>query len=227
VTGGGIFYVNPSGYLLSINERSGAVVANVSLKAYPFGLAINQKSNMLYVSACQQVSFICAGTEILIINGSSHGVQSRVSLPFYALNLPVVAVDSDTDTVYTIGEEANLTLVAFDGASGALEYSTNLEGSCGGAGGGEIAMNAQANELYVAFDIQQLFLVINATTGHIQDMLVTSQGIEGLAFDSSTNQVYITTHEGNTGQGDFVILPGSAGGQHVDFSLLRSGVCLP
>ena len=188
------------GYILAIRESTGSVIANTSLNGYPLSLAIDTKTHMLYVSACQQLTLACGGAEVLIINGASLAVQSSVPLSVDALNFPVV-VDPETDMVYTMGVGSNLTLFAINGASGAIEYSSNLGGSCAGAGGGDLAMNAVNDQIYVAFNSQSYFLVIDAGTGHIVSMFSTENGLQYVAFNSGNLQVYVTgeTQHGNTG----------------------------
>lgn len=218
---------NATGYLVAISERTGTVLANISIGAYPLSVAMDTKNDVIYIGACQAIPLPCVGAEVLMINGANYQLQDKVSLPFDAINFPVL-VNSDTNTVYAMGSSGNLTLMAINGASGAIEYSSNLGGSCEGAGGGEQALNAQGNELYVAFASQNLFLMVNAENGQITNMLTTPQGFQGVAYNSGTNQVYVTGELANTTSDGYVLaLSGLPSSMYVNYSLLSNHICVP
>jgi DNA-binding beta-propeller fold protein YncE len=216
-----------SGFLLEINEASGSLIANISLGAGPLNLAVNAKTNTVYVTACKGISLSCLGAEVLVVNGASHSLQSATSLDFNALNFNLV-VDASTNTVYTMGEDGpNLMLVALDGSSGKVDYLQAVGSSCAGAGGGTLAINTASGLIYAAFDSQLFFLVISASTGQTVNMLSTSAWFQAAAFNSVTSQVYMTSEAQNQKVGYLLIVPGVFNETFVNISLLQLGICVP
>lgn len=226
-----------SGSLLAVNVTSGKIIANTSLDADPIGIAVNAETGAVYVAACKSVTLACVGAEMLAVNASSHEIQwetqlsssstSPTLLGFDALNFNVIVNPSD-DAVYTMGlDGANLTLVSMDGKSGAIRYSSNIGSSCAGAGGGVLAFDASFNRIYASFNSQGFFLAINGSTGRISGMLSSAAGIQYVAFNPVTNQVWVTPAAIHGGAGSLVELPANAGEGHVDSSLLQLGACFP
>ncbi len=216
-----------SGFLLEINEVSGSLIANVSLGAGPLNLAVNAKTDMVYVTACKGISLACLGAEVLTVNGASHDVQSTTPLNFNALNFNLV-IDPSTNTVYTMGEDGqNLTLVAMNGSSGKVDYSEAIGSSCAGAGGGILAINTASGLIYVAFNSQLFFLFISASTGHIVNMLSTPAWFQAAAFNSVTSQAYMTSEAQNQKVGYLLIVPGVLNESYVNVNLLQLGICVP
>lgn len=178
-------------YLYAIDAQSGSLLANISLGATPFSVSVNPNTNMVYLAGCKSVPLPCLGAEIIMVNGANYKIQSSVSLSsFDALNFGAV-VDPTNNVIYTIGEARNLTFVAIDGSSGSVLYSSDLAGSCAGAGGGSLAVNTFTNQVYVS-SYQPYFLVLNGTNGKIANMLKITNS-PYVVFDSSTNGVYLTT----------------------------------
>ena len=216
-----------SGFLLEINGVSGSLIANISLGAGPLNLAVNVKTNMVYVTACKEIPLSCLGAEVLLVNGASHSLQSATPLNFNALNFNMV-VDPSTNTVYTMGEDGpNLTLVAMDGSSGKVDYSQAVGSSCAGAGGGTLTINTASGLIYAAFDSQLFFLVISASTGQTVNMLSTPAWFQAATFNPATSQAYMTSEGQNQKVGYLLIVPGVLNESYVNISLLQLGICLP
>jgi DNA-binding beta-propeller fold protein YncE len=221
--GGTINYspmANSSGYLVAISEATGSVIANTTLDEYPMDVAIDTKTNMLYVMACRTPILVCLGAEIFMVNGTSHDVQSRIPL---SVEPSYLIVDPNTDTVYMMGIGLNLTLFAINGASGATEYSSNLGGSCGGVGSTNLVMNTATDQIYAAFNpvnSQPLFLVIDAQTGQIANML-SAEDTHYVAFNPATLQVYLGIGR------DLLVLPGVMNPNYINLGLLSTMACAP
>jgi len=216
-----------SGFLLAIDERSGSIIANTTLNAYPLSVAVNAETDMVYVGACRQVSLACIGAEVLVINGTSHTVQTKVPLNFASLNFNVI-VDRATNTAYTMGEDgATLRVVAIDGATGQVRYSSAIGSSCAGAGGGAIALNAASGQVYAVFNGQDFLLLINGSTGKVVNMLSTVGNGQFAAFNPATDQAYVTMEAPRGGTGYLLILPGTLNESFVNSSLLQRGICVP
>jgi DNA-binding beta-propeller fold protein YncE len=216
-----------SGFLLEINEVTGSLIANISLGAAPLNLAVNVKTNMVYVTACKEIPLSCVGAEVLVVNGASHSLQSATPLNFNALNFNLV-VDPTTNTAYTMGEDGpNLILVAMDGSSGKVDYSQAVGSSCAGAGGGTLTINTASGLIYAAFDSQLFFLIMNATTGQTVNMLSTPAWFQAATFNPATSQAYMTSEGQNQKVGYLLIVPGVLNESYVNISLLQLGICLP
>jgi len=216
-----------SGFLLEINEVTGSLIANISLGAAPLNLAVNVKTNMVYVTACKEIPLSCVGAEVLVVNGASHSLQSATPLNFNALNFNLV-VDPSTNTVYTMGEDGpNLTLVAMDGSSGKVDYSQAVGSSCACSGGGTLTINTASGLIYAAFDSQLFFLVMNASTGQTVNMLSTPARFQAASFNPATSQTYMTSEAQNQKVGYLLIVSGVLNESYVNISLLQLGICLP
>jgi hypothetical protein len=221
------FGSNSSGSLLAIDESSGSLVSNTSLGAEPLSVAVNAESNTVYVAGCRQISLVCVGAEVLIVNGTSHGLQAMVPLDFDALNFNLV-VNPTTDSIYTMGlGGANLTLVSVDGTSGLIRYSAAIGSSCAGAGGGTLAIDTASDLIYASFDSQSFFLVINASTGRTVNMLSTPGGFQYAVFNSNASQVYVDSEAQNENAGYLLMIPGVLNESYANSSLLQLGTCLP
>src|SRR5437899_2476660 len=119
------FSNNPTGYLLGIDERSGAIASNVSLSRTPLDIAVDPQTNIVYVSACGQLSLACINSEVLAINVTSNRVQWTAPLGFDAINFPIV-VNPATNSVFVMGlTGASLTLDSINEVTGKLIYSSD------------------------------------------------------------------------------------------------------
>jgi len=226
----GLLYGITFSNLLIIDPRSSALIANISLGAEHVGLALDTLTNMVYVDTCQ-MSLACGNAQLLMINGTTHEIQSNVSLSFFdAINFPL-AVDSKTDTIYVLGElPTNLTLYAINGTSGQIEYSSKIGSSCSGAGGGSMVLDAQSQKLYAAFARQSFFLMIDTATGQPVKMITGGNGDQDVAFNPLSNLIYLTPEpQGNNGS--LIALPGFSIMKNttgvVNNQLLQTGMCLP
>jgi YVTN family beta-propeller protein len=211
-----------SASLYAIDASSGALVANISLHAAPVSLALNTKTNTIYVAACAQLPLTCQGAEVLGFSGDTRSLKTNMSLAnFDALNFELT-VDPSANRVFTMGETGqNLTLVSIDGSSGKLLYSVSIAASCTGAGGGTLSFDNASNELIVTFFSTQLLLFINSTNGQIGNMVSTGGGVEFAYSNSNTQQLYLTVNN------SLLFLSGKPTQSYVDLALLSNGICLP
>ena len=218
---------NASGSLLAIDAKTGSVLANTSLGADPLGLTVDAKTGTVYVEACKQIPLPCLGAEVVAVDGTSHTVQWTTPLNFDALNFNVV-IDQATDTVYTMGlGGSNISLVSMDGTSGRIQYVAGLRGSCAGAGGGILAVNAGSDQIYASFDSQRYLLFIDGSTGNIANMVNVTAGAQYVAFNPSTTAIYVTVEGPHENVGYLISLPGTLSQAYVDAGLLPHGTCLP
>jgi len=227
-------YVSSLGvdYLISYDENSGALLSDKPLNATLLDTAVNSQSNMVYLSACGQMSLACGNAEVLAVNETSHLVQWTAPLGYVAINFPLV-FGSANHSVYVMGETGgNLTLDAIDGLTGNILYSASLGSSCAGAGGGGMVVDTTSNRLYVVSDSENFLLVIDGGTGKLVGTLSTPQsgGEYNIGLNPATHEVYLTLESSshpNTGY--FVVLSGEGLNRisQVEPGFLQRGICLP
>ncbi len=231
-------YVSSLGvdYLISYDENSGALLSDAPLNATLLDMAVSPESNMVYLTACGQMSLACGGAEVLAINVTSHSAAFRVQwtapLGYDAINFPL-AFDSTNHAIYVMGETgANLTLDAIDGLTGKLLYSASLGSSCAGAGGGGMVVNPTSDRLYVVSNSQNFLLIIDGGTGTLVGTFNTPQsgGEYNIGLNPATQEVYVTLESAshpNTGY--FVALSGEGLNRisQVEPGFLQRGICLP
>jgi len=218
---------NGYGYLLAVDAATGSVVANTSLGTNPFSLAVDTKTDTIFVAGCEQVALACLGAEILGVDGATYRVLTVTPLDFYALNFNIV-LDQSRDTVYALGGGgSNMSLVSVDGLSGQVRYDSLLGGSCAEAGGGAVALNTASDQVYASFASQQFLLFIDASTGKIVNMINATAGAQSVAFNPSTGAIYLTLEAPDEKVGYLVSLPSAQSQSYADASLLPQGICLP
>jgi YVTN family beta-propeller protein len=220
--------VNQTGFLIAINSR-GSVIGNLSLGAYPVGLAVDSKRNTVWLAGCASVGLACQ-SEIIGVSGAPQlgKVQFNTSLPWDAMNFGV-AVDEASNTVFTMGETAsNLTLAAIYGANGTVKYLSPIGSSCAGGGGGDLAVDPSTGAVYADSATGLFFLYLNGETGSIISMANETMGAQDIAFNPATDQPLITLG-GASHQifGYLVFLPEVPSQFYVDASYLQRGICLP
>jgi hypothetical protein len=219
----GILYGTVGNDLLAIDEHSGSVIGNLSLGASPQSIAVDAKTNMVYVDGCKQPSLGCIGGELLGIGGAHDDVQFTV--PLNVDFLSNVVVDANTNTVYLLGTSENATLYSIDGTSGAVGYASAIAPCGADAGGVTLAMNTASNQLY--FVSNSYFAVIDATTGRIVNML-SSPGTWDVAVSPDGSNVYLAIEAGNEQFGYLLVIPSTTGENYVNLTTLAGhGGCLP
>jgi DNA-binding beta-propeller fold protein YncE len=227
-------YVSSLGvdYLISYDENSGALLSDKPLNATLLDMAVNSQSNMVYLSACGQLSLACENAQVLAVNESSYLVQWTAPLGYDAINFPLV-FDSANHSVYVMGETgANLTLDAFDGLTGNLLYSASLGSSCAGAGGGGMVVDTTLDRLYVVSDSENFLLVVDGGNGTLVGTFNTPQsgGEYNIGLNPATGEVYLTLESSShPDTGYFVVLSveGLDRTSQVAPGFLQRGVCVP
>jgi DNA-binding beta-propeller fold protein YncE len=229
----GVLFGTSSDFLLTIDGKSGSLIANTSLGAFPLSIAVDSARDMADVSACKQPTEMgCIGAELLEINGTSHEVQSVVSLcsehgMSCLMNFNVV-VNPDTNTVYAAGvnEGDALALISIDGTNGKVRYSSDLGPSCLGAAGGTVALDVATDMIYASSYIPGgFFLVFNGSTGRVINALSDPAGVQYTAFNSGTGQVYLTMEAASEAVGFLVVLPASTNQGQISGSASLQGIC--
>jgi DNA-binding beta-propeller fold protein YncE len=216
----GILYGATGEHLLSIDEHTGAIIANTSLGGQIANIAVNVKINMVYAATCKILSLNCEGPEFLGIDGLSHKV--RFSIP---KDFEDIAVDPSADTVYATAIDENLTLLSINGGSGAMQYSSSIA-ACGvGAGGMTVAYNAASNQVYIT--ASNYLLAVDAATGRAVNML-SAPGAVSVAVSPDGVDVYLAMEAQSEKFGYLFVLPSATGESYVNSGALQpSGGCSP
>jgi hypothetical protein len=133
-----------------------------------------------------------------------------------------LVVDSATDTVYTLGTEANLTLYSIDGSSGAIRYASAI-GPCG-SGAEVLTINPASDQLY--FISYSYFVVIDAASGSIVSML-SSSGAQGILVSPNGLYAYLAMEARSQQFGYLLVIPSATNGNYVNIGLLPISGCFP
>lgn len=212
------YYTN-CGFLTSYDMLTGSLTSNTSLNAEPYGIAVNPNNNMVYVLASQN---------LLVINGTNGLTEGETSLSFYSSSTPILQVDANTDTVFALGINATSTIItAINGTTGAVIYSSVIGSACN-IDSNRYYVNPYTNQIYASgFNSilgSNYFLIIDATTGRLVNMLST-QAYEyaDSTFNPKLNDIYLLMSKGNASQ--LVSLPSEITSTYVNPSLLRDSQC--
>ncbi len=216
----------PCGYLYAVDAQSGSVMANVSMGAALYGLSVDPNTDMVYIHAYGPASTSLPGgaQELLIVNGTSLAVQSRIPLNFtFGVN---VADDPNTNIVYVLAENGtNSDLLALNGTSGNVIYSSAVGSACS-VNQNELVVNAFSDQVYLYAEnypqISELFLVVNGATGSISSIFSVDGGALQTAFNSQNGAVYVLLTN------SLLILPAlPTSGSYDNTSLLAGAGCIP
>ena len=206
------------GFLVSYDLKSGSLLANISLKAPLADVAVNSRTNMIYlVLGASSSSF-----ELMIMNGTTNKIVSETGLKF--VTGPVLQVNPDTNTVFALGANQSSTLVdAIDGTDGRVLYSSVIGSACT-VNSNRYYVNPFTNQVYATGSNSTLrtnyFLTIDASTGRLVNMLST-QGYyyEDSTYNPQLEEVYLLLN------GQLVALPAQMHQTYVNPALLTESGC--
>jgi len=112
------------GFLLAYGLSSGALLANVSLNAPPYGIAVNPERHTVYL-----VAGLFSSEEFLAVNGTSD--QVTLETPLSTISTPVLQADAGTNTVYALATNQSSTFItAINGTDGKILYSSPVGSAC-------------------------------------------------------------------------------------------------
>jgi hypothetical protein len=198
---------NGRGGLVGADVRTGAIVANVSLGYWANSVTLNPKTNMIYTAGCNVEGTVC-NLAASVVNGTSNTLVRTVRLDSYAG--PRIAMDPMTDVVYVSGDR----LVALDGTNGNVIFSVNPQ-ECPPVD--SMAVVQSSNQIIAQTLSGSYLLVYDGATGKVVNMYTLSSPPQFVAFNSSTNEFYVTT------SGELLAFPNFVSTGNVDSSLLGSG----
>ena len=219
---------NSTGSLLAVSASSGLLMANISLDAYPGGVALDSRTHTLYVSACPVVGIACEGAEVLVINATNSVILTKIPVPGWGFSGMIL--DTFTSTGYLVVYSNVTKLVSINLNSDKEVYSTVLGSTC--ADISLLGIDLFKGQLYAVASGGQptsdLLLVISAETGDIVNMFSAPGQIVG--FTPGYNGLFYSTIESlspHQTSGSLVSLSESFPTGFVNTGLIASGVCLP
>jgi len=219
---------NSTGSLLALSAGSGVLFANISLPASPQGVSFVPSTNTLYVSACQTLSIICGGAEILVVNGTDRAISANIPVPGWGFS--GVMVDTFTNTGYLLVYSNVTKLISIDLNSDKQLSATVLGSTC--AGISLLGVNLPEGQLYAVGSGEDsnanLLLVINAGTGNIVNMFSSPGQFEGFT-QGNDGYIYTIIQSSSPDQtsGSLVSLDESLPTGFVNLGLIATGLCLP
>ena len=206
--------------LAAVDVRTGAVVANISLGYQAYGLALDPKTDMVFAAGCDAQGIVC-NSMVSVVNGTSEALVATVRLGSdYGPNM---AVDPETDVVYVTGEAR---LVALNGTNGDTIYSVNPL-VCSFDSMAVIPSSDQLAAVFTnASGTGNYVLVYDGASGALVNMYSFPSGLQSVAFDSNTGELYITQSSEFLSQ--LVSFPNAVSTGSVDSALIGNGQnCLP
>jgi len=175
---------------------TGPTTATIPVGTYPLALAVNSKTNKIYVANYN-------GNSVTVINGANNS-ETTVTLPGQPTAL---AVNSVTNKVY-VATSSQLNVI--DGATNAVSTIT-IPAAANTYGIQAVAVNESTNTIYTA-DYLVNIAVVNGATGAVTT--IPTVGGPGffypyLVANSSTNKVYVPNIAPGGQTGTVTILDGA------------------
>jgi YVTN family beta-propeller protein len=150
-----------------------AVTASIGVGNYPFGVAVNPTTNLVYVTGAGDNS-------VSVINGVTNTVTASI-----AVGSPRgIAVNPTTNLIYVVNESANSVSV-INGATNAVTATIVVESPRG------IAVNPKTNLIYVTNISDMSVSVINGATNTVTARIGVWLDPYSIAVNPTSNLVYV------------------------------------
>ena len=202
---------NPVGYLVGVDARTGAVVANVSIGFWANDIVVNQQLNLIYGVGCAQ-SFFC-DSMVSVLNGTNAKLvnETRLGSAYYA----TATIDEKTGIVYVSGEAQLVALNPY----GTVIFNDSPD-TCGAFIG--MADDPALNQVIMAPQNYNYILVYSGWFGNLLNMYSLPDAPQYVAFNPATNETYALVSE------SLLAFHGLASTGHVNDTLIGAGQsCLP
>ena len=220
---------NPGGAIYKIHPESLNIVDSILLKENPpFGIGINNKTNIAYTTNTRTNSVSAVdlknGKLIATFNNNSEKSHLREVIVDEEKNLIYVSnfgepsdiwmIDGNTNSVLkTINNTGNSTTgIAFNGQKTKI-YTTNMktneivlidiasgkvENSFPSGGESPINLVVDAGRIFVANQKSGTVTVLDASTGNLIKSIATGAGTIGIAYDIKSNKLYAANRQTGT-----------------------------
>ena len=165
------------GCLTVLNHTTHAVIATIPLQTEPEGLAVDSRTDMIYVSNVN-------GDEnnVSVINGTTDTITTSVNVG----TMPTgVAVDSRTDTIYTANTVTNNVSV-IDGATNTVTANIPV-----GTNPVQVAVDSLTDTIYVTNSGSDNLSVIDGTTNTVVATIPLGSQPGMLVVDPATDRIYV------------------------------------
>ncbi len=195
-----------AGSLLEINGSSNVLMANLSLNVLPVGIAVNPSKNVVYVSACQQLTLPCEGPQVLEIDGTTLQIESRIPLDGWGIGEIVINPITNAVYVNTIGTYLNSThalITSINGTTGKVIAHIRLSAIY--TGPLVLAVNSAQNEVYAASWGMRNFWIVDGTNYSVLNSFWLGSDAYGIALNQNTQEVYVATQSSATSGIVFVL----------------------
>ena len=169
-----------------------SVIATIPLTNYPYDIAVNPKTNAVYV--------VCLANTVAVIDGNLNRVVKNIAVG----NVPVdAAVNSNTNRIY-VANNADNKITVIDGSRNQVITNVTLWNKKDIALE-RVAVNRVTNQIYAISEDQNIphhLFVIGGSNNKVTAKLDVSDPL-GLGVNSVTNQIFVTT-KSLTGDNVFV-----------------------
>ena len=182
-----------AGTVSVINRATNVITATIPVGAWPYGVAVNQLTNTIYVTNY-------AGPSLSIINGATNVVTATIPNTGVGDTPYGVAVNPLTNKVYVTDIVGDLTygMYVLNGTTGAVLSAIRTDGDVF-----SVAVNTLTNTIYAT--TQSAVLAINGDTDTVQatvkGTINLSFGASGIVVDEAANVVYVGSTTGSSNGG--------------------------
>jgi YVTN family beta-propeller protein len=185
-----------SGQTVGIVDDIG--VTTIAVGSKPFGIAVNTKTNKLYVTNT-------GSNDISVIDGASNAVVATITDPNAVLPI-AVAVNPTTNTIYVANSQSN-NVTVIDGASDSITATIAV-----GTAPSGLDVDSQTNSIYIANAGNSQagdpgnITVINGATKATQALSdPKAKNPVAVAANPVTNKIYVA----NSGSNNVTVIDGA------------------
>jgi len=220
---------SPGGAIYKIHPETLAITDSILMKDNPpFGLGINQKTQILYTTNTRTNSVsavdIKSGKVVATFNNGKDKSHTREVVIDEDKNLVYVSDVGDPSSIWVIDGKTNTVLYSIEktgktttgmalNASKDKLYVTNMgtnevaiidlqsrliEKSFPSGGESPVNLVAAGDRLYVANQKSGTITVLNAQTGEVIRAIPTGAGAIGISFDKESNRIYSANRQTGT-----------------------------
>ena len=162
-------------------------IATIPVGNYPYGIAVNPITNMVYVT-------YLGSNSVSVIDGKTNSVVSTIPIGSYTCDL---AVNPITNKIYVDSCQSN-TVFVIDGNTNTILHTINVPATTG------VAVNPITNKIYVASEeiisnvSRGMVSVIDGTTDMVESTIPVGENALQVALNMNTNMIYVSNWFSNT-----------------------------
>jgi YVTN family beta-propeller protein len=157
-----------------------AITSSIPVGAFPFGIAVNEVTNRIYVNNV-------GGNSVSVIDGSTGSAVTAASVP----SPDGIAVNSQTNKIYVISGSSS-SVAILDGATNSVANAT------AGSVPNDVKVNTVTNKIYVANENSANVTVIDGATNAASTIQTGGARLNGIGINSVTNKIYVSNGNSNT-----------------------------